>query len=216
MREEGTEDDLTLLRAWRGGDEAAGNRLVSRHFDSIYRFFAGRLSVDSDVVDLAQKTFLACLEKREGWDRVERFKPYLLGVAHKQLLMYVRYHRVRQGEQACGSLQEQLAQSVVGSMGSVMAVHEQKRALLVALRRLPIDLQLTLELHYWEGLTTREVGEVLGVSGGAIKTRLFTARKKLSEQMAQLEGSREIAEVSLRELGRWAHSLHARVPDRPG
>lgn len=204
-------DDLALLRRWQAGDDAAGNALVRRHFDTVYRFFSGRLQRDTEITDLAQKTFMACLEKREGWEAVGRFRAYLLGVAHKQLLMHLRHRHVRRGEEAVGSLQERLLLSAEPRLSGVAAGREQQRALLVALRRLPLDLQLTLELHYWEGLTTKEIGDVLGLAGGSIKTRLHTARKKLSEHMRALEGTPEVAEVSLRDLGRWAASVRQRV-----
>lgn len=204
--------DLELLRAWSEGDERAGNELVERHFDSIYRFFSGRLTSEADVTDLAQKTFLACLERRERWDGVERFKPYLLGIARNQLLMHLRYSNVRRGEVAVGSIQQRLAESAAPRISKVAADRQQQRALLVALRRLPEDLQTTLELHYWEGLTTREVGDVLGVSGGAVKTRLFRARQLLSESLASLQGTGEVAEATLRDLGDWVANLRERRP----
>jgi len=200
-------DDVALLRAWQHGDDAAGNALVRRHFDAVYRFFSGRLRQDGEVTDLAQKTFMSCLERREGWDEIGRFRAYLLGVAHKQLLMHLRHQHVRRGEEACGSLQERLLLSGRSRLSGDVARREQQRVLLAALRRLPLDLQLTLELHYWEGLTTREIGEALGLHGGSIKSRLFTARRLLSENMKQLAGSPEAMELSLRELGHWAASV---------
>ncbi len=200
-------DDIALLRAWQGGDDTAGNALVRRHFDAVYRFFSGRLRRDLEVTDLAQKTFMACLERRGGWDEIGRFRAYLLGVAHKQLLMHLRHQHVRRGEEACGSLQERLMLSDRPRLSGEVARRAQHRALLAALRRLPLELQLTLELHYWEGLTTKEIGEVLGLHGGSVKTRLFTARKQLSQHLDALAGTPEVAELSLRELGHWAASV---------
>lgn len=200
-------EDAELLQAWAEGNDRAGNELVERHFDSVYRYFSGRLTNDSDITDLAQKTFLACVESRAAWDGVQRFKPYLLGIARNQLLMHQRYHNVRRGEVPVGSVQQRLAESAAPRLSAEAARRQQQRALLVALRRLPEDLQTTLELHYWEGLTTSEVGQVLGLSGGAVKTRLFRARQLLSESLASLEGTAEVADTTLRELGDWVAGL---------
>jgi len=199
--------DADLLRAWAEGDDRAGNELVERYFDSVYRYFAGRLANESDITDLAQKTFLACVEKRAGWDGVQRFKPYLLGIARNQLLMHQRYHNVRRGEVAVGSVQQRMAESAAPRLSAEAARRQQQRALLVALRRLPEELQTTLEMHYWEGLTTQEVGSVLGISGGAVKTRLFRARQLLSESLESLEGTAEVADATLRDLGDWVAGL---------
>ena len=42
------ESDYDLLDRWRGGDEAAGQELFARHFDSVYRFFFNKAE---DAVD---------------------------------------------------------------------------------------------------------------------------------------------------------------------
>ena len=60
--------DLELLEAWRGGDLEAADILVQRHFDRLYRFFHRR--VDEGVADLVQRTWAACVEKR---DRIPAF-----------------------------------------------------------------------------------------------------------------------------------------------
>ena len=69
--------DLELLRDWRAGDDGAGNRLVRRHFDSIYRFFENKVREGAD--EMTQRTFLGCVEAKErrplallGWTGFEQ------------------------------------------------------------------------------------------------------------------------------------------------
>ncbi len=205
-------DDMALLAAWNEGDSRAGDTLVQRHFDCVFRFFSGRLASPSDVTDLVQKTFLACMESKDRWATVERFRPFLLGVARNQLLMYLRYHHVRRGEQPHGSLQEKWAASHGEGISMVAARRSEQRRLLVALRELPLDLQLTLELHYWEGFTTREIGEVMGISSATVKSRLVKARRDLDARLGKLSGDPVAAEVSLRQLGEWAVSIRRKLP----
>lgn len=204
--------DQSLLAAWTEGDAKAGDTLVQRHFDCVFRFFSGRLASPSDVTDLVQKTFLACLEARARWSSVQRFRPFLIGVARNQLLMFLRYHHVRKGEQPQGSLQEQWAASQAEGVSMAAARRLEQRRLLVALRQLPLDLQLTLELHYWEGFTTREIGDVLEISAAAVKSRLVKARRELDSKLGALAGDPAAAEVSLRQLGEWAVSVRGKVP----
>ncbi|MCH9683679.1 MAG: RNA polymerase sigma factor [Deltaproteobacteria bacterium] len=204
-------DDLELLRAWQSGDGTAGDRLFQRHFDSVFRFFSGRLASANDVTDMVQKTFLACLESRDRWSSIERFRPFLLGVARNQLLMFLRYHQVRRGEQPHGSLQERWAASDAEGISMVAARRAEQRKLLVALRHLPLDLQITLELHYWEGFSTREIGEVMGISSATVKSRLVKARRLLDQQLGELPMPAGAAEVSLRQLGEWAVSIRGKV-----
>jgi RNA polymerase sigma-70 factor (ECF subfamily) len=48
-----------------------------------------------------------------------------------------------------------------------------------ALRRLPVELQVVVELHYWEEQSTAEMAEVLEVPQGTVKSRLRRAREQL-------------------------------------
>src|SRR5690606_22274340 len=50
-----------------------------------------------------------------------------------------------------------------------------------ALRHISVDLQLVLELHYWEGMSTRELSVVLELPHGTVKSRLRRAREALRE-----------------------------------
>jgi len=50
-----------------------------------------------------------------------------------------------------------------------------------ALERLPENLRLPLALTALEGMSLKEVGEVMGISVGAVKVRIHRARKKLLE-----------------------------------
>lgn len=62
---------------------------------------------------------------------------------------------------------------------SAAACSEHRAMLILAMRKLPLDLQIVLELHYWEDLETQEVADVLGVPVGTAKSRLSRARTQL-------------------------------------
>jgi RNA polymerase sigma factor (sigma-70 family) len=69
---------------------------------------------------------------------------------------------------------------------AVTAVKSMTRDRVVdAVRRLPARQRDCVVLHYFEELTDREIGEVLGVSAGSVKTHLHRARERLR---ADLEG----------------------------
>jgi RNA polymerase sigma factor (sigma-70 family) len=61
------------------------------------------------------------------------------------------------------------------------------RAVLADVRRLPRHEQEVLALCVWEGLSSGEVGEALGVPEGTVRRRLFRARARLREAAAHHE-----------------------------
>jgi RNA polymerase sigma-70 factor (ECF subfamily) len=176
--------DAALLAAWRAGDAAAGQELFARHAASVMRFFRNKLDVDLD--DLVQRTFLACVESRDRVREGSSFRAYVLRIARNEL---VNHYAARQ--RAAARL-DPLTTSILdlGASPSVMvASDERDQALLTALRRLPLDLQTALELHYWEELSTSELAEVLGIPQGTVKTRLFRAREQLRVTLKETGGS---------------------------
>lgn len=195
-------DDASLLLAWREGDANAGRALVARHFAAVYRFFANKLG--GDVDDLVQQTFLACVEGRDRLRDEAGFRGYLFGVARNHLMRHFRDRpppQIGPNPESLAALHESVAEAV--------AQHREERLLLRALRRLPLDLQIAVELAYWEDLSDREVAEALDMPIGTFKSRLRKARQLLAAQMAELADSRELLESTTNGLDGWVGSIRA-------
>jgi len=79
--------------------------------------------------------------------------------------------------------------------------------LLEALRRLPLDLQIAIELHYWEGMTVREIALVVDAPEGTIKRRLQRARARLEAIIRELADSDVLANSTIGDLAGWARQL---------
>jgi RNA polymerase sigma-70 factor (ECF subfamily) len=196
-------EDLELLHAWRDGDAPAGNELFRRHFRRVYRFF--RTKVDDGIDDLIQRTFLGCIEAVERFRGDASFKTFLLAIARNQLLLHFRDRARRQQREPGEASISQLAGT--GSPSTVALRHEEQSILLAALRELPLDLQITIELFYWEQLGVAEIGEVLGIPAGTVKSRLSRARDSLRRAIEQADAGRDEKSRTLHDLDRWAASL---------
>lgn len=195
------DDDFDLLARWKSGDKVAGNLLVDRHFSSVYRFF--RSKIDNDVEDLAQRTFLASLER---YDKIRQgtFRAYLLGIARHLLFHQYRHKRTH------GKLEDFLevsAEDLQGTPSQLGAVHEEKKLLLAGLRSIPIDFQICVELHYWEGMGVADIAAVLGVQPGTVKSRLFRARQMLRERIEAMHESDHLIRSTVDNLDQWAGAL---------
>lgn len=193
-------DDRELLEAWRGGEAAAGNTLLARHFAALYRLFHDRTD---DVGELVQRTMLACVEARDRFPPEASFRAFLFGIARNQLLMAQR----KAGRGVRALRRSAVTDRVVASPSAVVAANEEQRLVRDAMRELPLDLRLTLQLHYWEEFSTAEIGEALGIPAGTVKSRLWRARGLLREQIAALAPNPAVREVTLSQLDRLAHSL---------
>ncbi|MCX4239440.1 RNA polymerase sigma factor [Paraliomyxa miuraensis] len=163
--------DLRLLEAWRAGDNEAGSRLLRRHFRALFRFF--RSKVSHGVEDLVQQTMLACTDGVHRFRGEASFKTDLLAIARTQLLMHLRKHARK--DKPVVELETSVA-DVLGSPSLVVAGKDEQRLVLHALRHIPVDLQIAVELHYWEEMRVEDIAVMVGIPPGTVKSRLHRAR----------------------------------------
>jgi RNA polymerase sigma factor (sigma-70 family) len=197
--------DLELLEAWKTGDRKAGSELFERHFDSICRFFANK--VQSDVDDLVQRTFIACVEGKERFRGQSSFRTYLFGVAHNVLRSHIRKRR-REGERFEPGVTSVFDMGL--SPATLIAQRKEQLLVLQALRRIPLDHQVVLELYYWEAMTAKDLAEVLEIPEGTVRGRIRRAKQLLEEQLTTLAETDDL-KSTMSNLDGWARSLRAKV-----
>lgn len=194
--------DAELLQAWADGDARAGEALFERHFESIARFFRNKLPADTHHEDLIQQTFLGCVEARARYRGDASFRSFLFAIAHNQL---GKFWRSRSRDRL--DLRSVSAYDLDPSPSAALARDELHHQLLLALRRIPLDSQVALELHYWESLTAAEVAAVLDVPLGTAKTRLRRAKQLLEAELRALDGGELRLDPTGSRLDTWAREL---------
>ncbi|MBK7580620.1 MAG: sigma-70 family RNA polymerase sigma factor [Myxococcales bacterium] len=200
--------DFELLRRWEGGDLDAGNELFERHFDAVHRFFANK--APSDAADLVQRTFLALLEALERFRQESSFRTFLFAIAHHELMAH---WRSRSRVELKSSLSSVL--DLDPSPSALITRVAEERHLLEALRSIPIELQVALELFYWEGLTGPELAVVLSVPEGTARSRLRRGLELLRQRLDHLEHGPERLGSTLASLDGWARAMVAALLEQP-
>lgn len=204
------DNDGDLLERWRTGDMASGQMLLRRHFRSVYTFFANKVSGPPD--DLIQETFRACVESRGNIRDGSSFRAYLLTIARREL-----YRSYRNRMQVVEFDPSRISVSqLLASPTAILVKEEHQRLLLQSLRQLPLELQLVLELTYWEQLPAAEAAEVLEIPTGTLKSRLRRAREALREVFSELAETKGTSNVSTDDIDRWAESLREELATRVG
>ena len=195
--------DADLLAAWRGGDRKAGSALYERYFPLIYRFF--RFKVDDDaIVDLVQSTFIGCVEGVHALRDEASYRSYALAVARHKLADFYRARGCFEGV----ALDEVSVAQLDPSPSSLLRRGRAQRVLLAAIRSLPLELQILLELFYWEEIPSPELATILAIPEGTVRSRLRRARELLRQHAhaAQLPAPADDAEDSFE---RWAKEMKA-------
>ncbi len=198
------------LWLWSNGDAQAGRRFVAQHIGVVARFFERKLHGASD--DQVQNTFETALRCAKNYRGTGSVRAFLLGIARNVLLEHLRrvsaLHRHQATLEAERSLDEWTQ-----SASAITRAREQNELLALALRRIPLDEQIAIELYYWEGLDVAEVAESLNAPPGTIKYRLANGRRRLKVILDS-----ELPDAPLRRsasdvLDQWARAIHAIVVD---
>jgi RNA polymerase sigma factor (sigma-70 family) len=201
-------DDLELLSAWRDGDRHAGNELLARHFDSLHRFFASKVA--DEVEDLIQNTLLATIKYIDAVARATSFKAYLFTIASHQLYAHLR-GKLRDGELLDFTVKSAVELGLTPS--EVVAQREREQQLSLALRRLPLELQIVLELGYWEELSAREIAAVLDVPIGTAKSKIRRAKQLLAVELDAIGGRRVDSTANDDALDAWVRQVRASIDE---
>jgi RNA polymerase sigma factor (sigma-70 family) len=192
------DSDLALLERWRVSDQRAGEQLVARYFDEIYRFFRHKIPGEAD--DLTQQTFLACVKARNQFRGQSTFRTYLFAIARNEL--YMRLRQIPRLPHVDIDLEASSLADLVSSPSKMVGKRQELALIQEALRRLPVEQQVLLEFHYWHDLDAAALAEIFAANPSTIRVRLVRARQALRERLgtnAAIEAADDPMSKSLHE-----------------
>jgi len=146
---------------------------------SLYRYLLALLSRAEDAEDALQEVFVGLLRRR-GRGEIENLQAYLFRAARNQALTIRRKRKKRERESAAAAL----------SWIDVEACDPEAREMAIevdrCLPRLPAEQREVMVLRLSEGLTFREIAELLGLP---LNTATGRYRLGLSKLRALLKGA---------------------------
>jgi RNA polymerase sigma-70 factor, ECF subfamily len=215
FRHSATEEKL--VAAARHGNERAFEVLFKRYAQRIQSVAQRYTRVHEDAKDVVQQTFQNAFVHLHQFERKSSFSTWLTRIAINEALMLLRRRRAlrevpvdeaadRDGEPSHAAISDSSSDPEVS-----YASHERVQILTAAIGSLSPGLRRTVELRELGELSTSETARRLGLSVGAVKARLFHARRKLRQALTSYAPSSRTRgnEIS-------AHGLTSISRNRPG
>jgi RNA polymerase sigma-70 factor (ECF subfamily) len=179
--------DAEIIRQVIDGDVNAFESLLTRYKESVLRIVKKHVPYN-EVEDVAQDSFIRVFEALATFKGKGEFKQWLYAITLRTCYDYWR-KAYRSKEISMNSLTERHQDWLeeVISERSESELHEkglQKEAgelLDWALAKLSAEDRMVVELIYLEGLTGKEVADLLGWGLSNVKVRAFRSRKKLEK-----------------------------------
>lgn len=204
--------DWELLERWRQSDAGAAETLIDRYYAPMRRFFANKVATAHEAEDCVHETFTACVEGRDRIRDELRFRSYIYAIAQNVLRRYIAKKGKREREVA--DFASICVNNVAPSMTSIMARRREEMLVVAALRELPIEQQIVLELYLFEDLSGSEIAELLDVPEGTVRGRIRLGQDRLKRQIAELSSSQDECAATLTDLVGWARKIRTLIDER--
>lgn len=183
-------DEIQVQKA-RQGDLQAYDYLMSKYQSRIYALLYNMTSNKEDAEDLLQEVFL------KGYKALPRFKghasfyTWIYRIAVNTAINYVKKRKRTQGLSL-----DHLDLGIERDPALVQMASQETPDRNLGLKELQIKLNKALQtlsekhrtvvvLHDIQGLPHHEIGKILGVSSGTVRSRLFYARQQLQSQLTE-------------------------------
>jgi RNA polymerase sigma-70 factor (ECF subfamily) len=176
-----TTSDEALIARIAGGDRLAMQVLFARHQVRVYRFVLRLVRNEATAEDLISEVFLEIWRQAGKFEGRSAVTTWMLGIARFKALSVLRR---RQEEE----LDEETAERIEDHSDdpeTVLAKKDKGEVLRQCLTKLSAEHREVIDLVYYHEKSVEEAAQIVGIPEATVKTRMFYARKKLSELLKQ-------------------------------
>lgn len=176
-----TASDEVLIARIAGGDRLAMQVLFARHHVRVYRFMLRLVRNEATAEDLISEVFLEVWRNAGKFEGRSAVSTWMLSIARFKALSALR-------KRTEDELDEETAEQIEDQADDpeVALAKKDKGALLrECLNALSAEHREVIDLVYYHEKSVEEVSSIVGVPAATVKTRMFYARKKLSELLKE-------------------------------
>ena len=183
------DDDLRLVALAQQGDLRSYDALVTRHRGRIFAMIRNMIHQEADAWDLSQEVFIKAWNALPRFEARARFSTWLYRIAHNVVYDWTRKRK------SAGELNDEIferdridaASTTTPSGGEspdvTMAHGELREKIEAALGKLSAEHREVVVLKDVQGLSYKEIADVMECSLGTVMSRLFYARQKLQTML---------------------------------
>jgi RNA polymerase sigma-70 factor, ECF subfamily len=184
--------EAQLLEAVKDGDGNAYRALVEKYQNRVFGMVYGMLRNREDARDITQDAFVKAYRNIAKFRLESSFYTWLYRIAMNLAIDFVRKKK-RRGESS-GFDEAIAAKDADGNISQTHNRESPRKALerkqlykriMDALEKLPTDQKQIIVLRELEGLSYKEISDITEVPEGTVMSRLYYARKKLQQLLAE-------------------------------
>lgn len=188
----GLDDDI-LIRTFLKGDETAFEVLFKKYRDQVARLVYSISKQESLVDDVVQEVFLLVYRHLPKFRQQAAFKTWIYRITFNETLRQLnkakKWQSLPEGEMEPANVPSTLVIFESGDSPERVLINGQKRAIVQnALKAIKPAHRAILILYYLEDLSVQEIGQILEIPEGSVKSRLYYARHNLKNALNPILG----------------------------
>ena len=176
-----TTSDEVLIGRIADGDRLAMKVLFARHHVRVYRFVLRMVRNEATAEDLISEVFLDVWRQAGKFEGRSTVSTWMLSIARFKALSTLR----RRNEEELDDETADAIEDLADNPEVALAKKDKGTALRQCLDRLSTEHREIIDLVYYHEKSVEEVAGIVGIPEATVKTRIFYARKKLSELLKE-------------------------------
>ncbi|HFK1452962.1 MULTISPECIES: sigma-70 family RNA polymerase sigma factor [Bacillus cereus group] len=189
MKDETVYTDLIKLTL--SGNKEAYSELYDVTIHEVYKTAHFLIDDKADVDDVVQEIYIQLYESLRKYDSEKPFRPWLIGLAIKQIhscrrKRWMRLRIIKKAEEQRKPVQIDFSNDVISKISN--------QKLIELIHKLPYKLKQVIILRYLHDYSQEEVAQILHIPIGTVKSRIHAALKKLRQK-------EQVEEIFLGEVG---------------
>lgn len=176
--------DRDLIDGIATGDKLAMQVLYARHNVRVFRFVVRLVGDASKAEDIVSDVFLDVWRQAGRFEGRSQVATWILAIARFKALSARRQRRE-------DTLDDDVSETVADQSDDPEVIMQKKNdgALLrMCIAQLSPEHRAVIDLVYYHEMSAEEAARILGVPRNTVKTRMFYARKRISELFLQASG----------------------------
>ena len=183
--------DSQLIELVNAGHTNAFNSLVLRYRDRVFSVVYNMTSNREDANDVTQDVFVKAFHNIHRFQQKSTFFTWLYRIAVNTAISFIKKNRNRQ----FFSLENFEEEGISGKLAEILSSRKHSRRELMlrelqeklneALQKLSVKHRTTVVLFEIEGLSHKDIGEILNCSEGTVRSRLHYAKNELQNYMKE-------------------------------
>lgn len=174
-------DEKDLIRKAQKGDTLALAKLLQQNYSFVVKYLMKVTLHPQIAEDLTQETMMRCIEKIHLYNGESKFSSWLITIATN---LFIDQQRKKKREKKWVE-QEQVLRKMKWNVANR---NEEWTDVIDVLAQINVDIRMPIVLKHYYGYTYEEIGKMMGIAEGTVKSRVSNGLKSVRKGFAEREG----------------------------